>query len=289
MPRGSFYFKNCKAFLTYAQCPVSKEEILTHLSSLGKLQEYVIGKEKHENGGFHLHCVLKYSPRIETRNSRYFDYNGYHPNIEIPSTKTDLSITARYAAKDGDFIQKGTLLKQSRTEMFSSLLSLGQLTASFMEQNPDILGLNFHSICAWLRTYRSLRNEFVPQTLPKKRHIWLYGPSNTGKTTWLRKYLAGFTHTCEIPCNNDWSSADTQTEILYHDEYKGHLAIQVVNSLCDGLKHLNTKGGSTNIGQPLVIFTSNYSIRDCYPTASTEELDTLYNRFKEFDSSITLP
>lgn len=279
MPRGSFHFKNCKAFLTYARCTVSKEEILTFLSTLGKLSEYVIGLEAHADGTPHLHCVLRYSPRVETRSARYFDYNGFHPNLEIPGTKADLHRVARYASKDGDFIQKGTLLKISRTELYSKILEQQSITSAFISAHPDILGLNFTSIHSWLRLYNSQRDPYVVKTLPKQRHLWVHGGSNTGKTTWLRGYLVRYTASAGIPPNDDWSHVTTSNDCLYCDEYRGHLTIQKLNSLCDGLIILNTKGGSTNLGQPTLIIVSNFSIAECYPNSSI--LDTLYNRFVE--------
>lgn len=280
MPRGSFYFKGTKVFLTYARCDVPAETLLTHLQTLGKLSEYVIGTEAHQDGTPHLHCVLRYSPRIETRSSRYFDYLQFHPNIERPSTKADLQAVARYASKDGTFIQKGSLLKISRTDLYSKILAAPVLDHAFILSHPDILGLNFSSIQGWLGLFRADTGIPNPLPLPKKRHLWVYGPSNTGKTTWLRSYLASFRRARLIPPNNDWSHVDSRVDVLYKDEFIGSMTEQMLNSLCDGLIILNTKGGSTNIGQPLIIIVSNYSILECYPNSKL--LDTLYNRFIEY-------
>jgi len=277
MPRGSFYFKGAKVFLTYSQCPVTKEELLAHLETLGKLSEYVIGRERHEDGNYHLHASLKYSPRIQTRSAGFFDFNGFHPNIEIPSTKGDLQATAKYAAKDGDFIQKGSLLKSTRTELFAALLLEKKLSLRFVESHPDILALNYHSICAWLRFCQNERTISNNPSLAKKRHLWVHGGSNTGKTTWLRTYVATYTRPREIPPNDDWSHVDPSVDLLFKDEFAGSLTIQKLNSLCDGLTILNTKGGSTNLGQPIIVICSNYSIESLYSNSNL--LDTLYNRF----------
>ena len=51
----------------------------------------------------------------------------------------------------------------------------------------------------------------------KKRHYWIQGEPNTGKTTWKDKnLLSGF----EIPKNNDWTGYNGEKD-LWIDEFKG--------------------------------------------------------------------
>lgn len=280
---------NAKFFLTYPKCTLTPEALLAKLPFLENLREYVISQEKHADGSDHIHCVLHYSERIRTRDVRFFDIEGYHPNIKTLKTKADLHRTARYAVKDGHFITEGDMLKKSRDEIFQALVNIGEVTADFIQANPSVLALNFSSIKGWLQLLgrTSLLSKRVPKE--KRRHIYLYGPSNTGKSTWLYAKLSHFKYQALIPTNNDWFQCTQETEVLYFDEYKGHLSIQQLNSLCDGCTTLNTKGSSTSILQPLVILVSNLSPEDNYINLSSNLMETFHNRFIVYKSDVLLP
>jgi hypothetical protein len=124
----------------------------------------------------------------------------------------------------------------------------------------------------------------MPEELPeKKRHLWIYGPSNTGKTTCLRNQMRekGEENFFQIPTNNDWVGYSNQY-YLYFDEFKGQLTCQQLNRLCDGGAKMNVKGGTVQIRYDCqVIILSNYSIADCFPKVDQVVIDSLKNRFIE--------
>lgn len=74
--------------------------ILLHVQAIRGGAECVIGRESHRDGGRHLHVFVSFKKRFSTRNSRCFDVEGYHPNIErvgrTPWKAYD------YAIKDND-------------------------------------------------------------------------------------------------------------------------------------------------------------------------------------------
>lgn len=53
--------------------------------------------------------------------------------------------------------------------------------------------------------------------MDKKRHYWISGPPNCGKTTWKNNHLV---RPFEIPKNNDWVGYNGEDE-LWIDEFKG--------------------------------------------------------------------
>lgn len=292
MPRKKrdFEINNEKFFLTYSQCSLTPEEVKQGLPLPENIRGYVIGQERHEDLGLHIHAVVWYSERVRSTDPRYFDIMGFHPNIKTLKTKGDLQRTAKYASKDGIFIQEGDLLKKSREEIFEALVQAGEVTAQYVRENPSVLSLNFQSIRGWLSLLGgpSLVNQ-KSNSLPKKRHMYLYGSSNTGKSTWLYAFLKKFQKTASIPLNNDWFQCNKETEVLYSDEYKGHLSIQQLNLICDGCTTLNTKGSSTVILQPLVVIVSNFDICTNYPSIDQDLLNTFHNRFIVFKSDVALP
>lgn len=60
------------------------------------------------------------------------------------------------------------------------------------------------------------------EDLPKKRHFWIYGPPNSGKTTYKNKNLG---NAFEIPKNNDFYGYAGE-KVMWIDEFKGQLTIQ---------------------------------------------------------------
>lgn len=72
-----------KSFLlTYPKCNLTCEELKNGLLALNlDIDAMLIGREHHEDGDLHLHVYLRLSTRLTSRNSRYFDIGGHHPNI----------------------------------------------------------------------------------------------------------------------------------------------------------------------------------------------------------------
>nr|ASA49171.1 Rep [Rice latent virus 1] len=72
-------------FLTYPKCPVDPWELLHYLLTLlhSRVPIYIlVTRESHKDGSFHLHTLLQLSNRLETKDSRFFDYQYYHRNCQ---------------------------------------------------------------------------------------------------------------------------------------------------------------------------------------------------------------
>lgn len=72
--------------LTYPQCTLTKDQAYNHLISLttGSLtvSRILIAVESHEDGNPHIHAYIQWSGKPCIRNERFFDINGFHPNIQ---------------------------------------------------------------------------------------------------------------------------------------------------------------------------------------------------------------
>ncbi|AAM12371.1 replication associated protein Rep [Sida mottle virus] len=78
-------------FLTYPQCPLTKEEALSQLQAiqLPSNKKFIkICRELHEDGQPHLHILLQLEGKIQVTNNRLFDLVSptrsahFHPNIQ---------------------------------------------------------------------------------------------------------------------------------------------------------------------------------------------------------------
>lgn len=280
-PKGPKRIRAKGWFLTWPKCPIGKQMMLEELKEKFDIVEYVICEEEHKDGDAHLHAFIKVAKKIQW-NPRLFDIQGYHGEYQVAKS---WRAVVKYVKKDGNYIsnidvnaaaqKKGKMKKEDLLKDVDTVLDAGIITpmqvASFYK-NQQI--------------YKMLqaKNVQMPDKLPpKKRHLWFYGASNTGKTFKLREMMkqTGYENWFQIPTNNDWVGYSGQ-KFLYIDEFKGQLTIQQLNALCDGNYKVNVKGGSAWIGWEVqVIVCSNFSIKDCYSKVEENLLETLYNRFEE--------
>lgn len=279
-----------KFLLTYPQCTLTKEEVLEAIRAQNGIEEYTIARELHQDGTPHLHACLILSDSPRTTNMRYFDIAQFHPNVKVLKTKADFERATRYCQKDGDFITNIEKRLGKRAQLFKALLdNKDGFTPKFVRDNPEIMGLNFEGLRKWLHFVTPER--FVPahQDLPKRRHIYLYGPVNSGKSYFLNAYISLFDFPQELPRNNDFSGVDPRTDLLYCDEFTADFSIQTINRLCDGRTKHNTKGGSTIVAYPMLLLVSNFTFAELYPNATVVERNAFHARFHQYDSSLSIP
>lgn len=268
-------------FCTWPQCPIGKNACLEELRAKFAIVEYVIAEELHEDGHEHLHAFLKLKSKIRFKVD-LFDVQGYHGNYQ-PAKSWRAVI--KYVQKDGNYISNIDLhavtQKQSKMKKEDLLRDIDDVLDAGVITPMQVASFYKNSM-----VYKMLQQKRtkMPEKLPeKKRHLWFYGASNTGKTFKLREMMkdTGEENWFQIPTNNDWIGYAGE-KFLYIDEFKGQVSIQMLNALCDGNFKVNVKGGSTWIGWDIqVIICSNYSIRDCYSKVEESILETLYNRFIE--------
>lgn len=93
-----------KVFLTYAQCPLEKQYVLDTLKfRYPTLVKWHIGRETHEDGNFHLHCLLEFSAKLTTQNVAAFDIDYHHPNVQtVKNSKQDVQRVWEYCGKEDD-------------------------------------------------------------------------------------------------------------------------------------------------------------------------------------------
>lgn len=79
----------CSAvLLTYSQCQeLTKQDVLYTLTDRLPPFDYSIGEESHSDGGRHIHALLKFTRKFDTRDETIFDVSYsevlcFHPNIK---------------------------------------------------------------------------------------------------------------------------------------------------------------------------------------------------------------
>lgn len=84
---SKFRLQSSKLFLTYPQCPIAAEDVLSQLKekvSPIEVHEYIIAVETHKDGQPHVHCYLELSKKTNYKNANKLDLSSndisYHGN-----------------------------------------------------------------------------------------------------------------------------------------------------------------------------------------------------------------
>lgn len=282
-PPKKFKVSSKKFWLTYARCSEDKMALFAFLQeSFGALKRYCIVQETHQDDALHLHAVVEFVSKVDSRNVRVFDFASCHPNIQTLRTEKEFQTKYNYCLKeDVSPLSNIEEAVAKRDQMALDFLEIGP-TRELIKKHPAIIFQNINNLKLWRNVWLASQAPKV-KYLPKQRHWWIHGPSNCGKSYWLKSVMELFERPSQIPLNNDFSGVDAETDLLYFDEFKGQVTIQVLNLLCDGYTKVNTKGGSTFVYYPKVIICSNWSPTDLFRNVGPEILATILNRFVVFE------
>lgn len=91
--------------LTYPKCPLEPEDIKKKLLQDFSPSYILIGREKHQDGDWHLHIWLSFREKKNVKSDRFFDIFGYHPNTQATKSMKDWDT---YCKKGGIWIEHGT-------------------------------------------------------------------------------------------------------------------------------------------------------------------------------------
>lgn len=212
-----FRFQSKYCFLTYSQCPVSKEVLLDLLKTKVPDHSYIIvSQESHQDGQKHLHAFIVSQGRMRFSSQLFFDLESegstYHPNIVKPN---DPDATRTYVAKDGDFVEEGEFhsTKKRKGPTYGELCDASDSKEAFMDaiyqhhsRDYFLHGERIEAMAS--KRFKPTQQVYVPKytdfpNLPSLLTDWygayfvrprrdrpksliLVGPSRLGKTEWAR-------------------------------------------------------------------------------------------------------
>lgn len=168
-------------FLTYPQCPITNSQAIGYFNMLfpGQCHTITCAQERHQDSNFHLHAILEFNKKIDKRNPNFADleHDGirYHPNIQGCK---NLQKSKSYVCKDGVFIT-------TKKFDFSSETNYRKRKADFEAWQNDMSKRNqiqLQQIRLPDGSNYSLQGPGV-----KRRHLWIIGEPDMGKTLWLTK------------------------------------------------------------------------------------------------------
>jgi len=231
--KSSFRIQSKKVFLTYSQVKKDwdHDEVLKRLKVLvshfsnNKIITFLIGFEKHMDGGLHYHIVLGLRNVLDSRNCRCFDLEDEHPNIVSVKNMQVFYEKIVYSSKDGNFIKSSNLnldeinnflnSKKSMALMDEKLLDILEkegyhAALNYFRDNASkkMIVKNVTRVIRFLKASEHLytrrhklgkadysnsdfkRLASLEKAIAERRSYWMSGPSHIGKTSKVQAELA---------------------------------------------------------------------------------------------------
>ncbi|AUM61789.1 Rep [uncultured virus] len=160
-----FRISNVAVLLTYSQIgETTKEDILYTLEERLPKFQYCIGEEQHQDGGRHIHCVLRFERKFDSKDSTIFDVSTFdtwhHPNIKkIQRGQANLQRSIDYVSKE----DPTPLSSFPNTLTWSEITQNSATPDEFLENIKKNYPKDY---CTNLQRYEYAASKLFPQTSP---------------------------------------------------------------------------------------------------------------------------
>lgn len=232
---GKFRVDSQTLFVTYPKCPLEPQACLEHLEKVfvkPGIDSYIIAKEQHMDGTYHLHVYLRLKAKKNIKDARKCDWKvdgvNYHPNIQgARSPKAVL----KYVTKDGNYITNvskttieqalkdnikvGDLYKEAREKTLSENVESGMKVLEHSKTYRDLV-LHGEAIERNLKKLKKskLESEYTLDSFnlsfnwDRSKTLILTGPTNTGKTSLAAALLPKALFVTHIDRLKDYADGD---------------------------------------------------------------------------------
>jgi len=150
----TFAFDGVHVFLTYPQCPLEREQLRDILLERTNASKYLVARELHSDGNYHLHAYLHFGRRLRLAGANVFDVEGYHPNIQRP--RSPGSVIAYCCKEDTEPLANFDYSEGESNDSWGAILGRANSKDEFLEavrhRFPRDYVLNFERLlffCEW--------------------------------------------------------------------------------------------------------------------------------------------
>lgn len=282
----SFQLRSKNVALTYPKCPLDKQRVLDALRGKcgDNLNAILVSSEQHADGSPHLHAYLRFDTALSTRDSRYFDIEDYHPNVQSCRSPKKWLAYCRKAdespAVHGDLAES---VSQRVTDAVASILDNGGTHDDVYQQYPGFYLMNKRKVdelSSWLvdkrlktgkedwmnardRLQLAIQEEMEPDTPEfeigmwllqnikveralRQKQLWINGAPGCGKTSLIME-LDRYLKVFWVPMDGDRfiDGFTDDYDLIVFDEMKSQFKITWLNQFIVGSPmRINVKGSS---------------------------------------------
>jgi len=174
-----FRFNAKRVFLTYPQCDgLSKQRVLEFLRDERSAVWYCVGMEDHKDGGDHIHAYAVWHKRLDVCDERYFDVDGFHPNVQPVRNPTRV---LRYCQKGGDHIGNCEAVSATAVrygEIIRDASGVDDFLDRVVQHHPRDIVLHLERVQQFANwKWADKRVEYVPEhttfSLPQTMSDWV--------------------------------------------------------------------------------------------------------------------
>lgn len=306
-----FDFCRKQVFLTFPQTKLTIEDLKWWFEGISngkshypKIKEACYALEHHKDKNLHWHIYIGFSKKVHTKNFRYFDAVSQdrkiqeHPHIKKVYNKYGL---IDYMSKEEYKIYctnldlekyKAAVMGKKKYDYFYDKIMKDEMTVlQVVDERPSLFP-NIRKLMDAKVAYDSLKKaakttgKFTQDFHGvKKRHWWIYGISDSGKTFFRKNKWTDYykDDSFQISYDNNFYAYGNQ-RILWMDEFDGQYQIPYINRLCDGEAKVRVKFGEAEINpDPFIVICSNYHPYEIWKANieyGHQSLDPILNRFR---------
>lgn len=200
MTPSTFKFDAHRAFLTYPQSNFDAARLHEFLDGLAGVLWARIANESHESGEPHVHAVLQFGRRFQSRNCRVFDFEGRHPNVQ---PVRDVRRALDYVTKEGHYTDFGTVPSFDKKRSVAELRELaagdeGDYLQACAESGLQYCYAKRFRELVWRDKQSSVPDSYVGDLAWETPVLALYepqrnlstvlvGPAGCGKSAWAKR------------------------------------------------------------------------------------------------------
>jgi len=287
VPQGKkpFRIDSKSFFLTYPQCPLTKEEALNLLKTkleAKPIRGIVVAAELHKDGSPHIHAYVLLQKQFNCQNVKFWDLGNYHGNYQ---KARDINAVVKYISKDGNIIEEGDIswaekvdAKKERRRALATELIAGTKSLDQAVVEDPLLLFGLKHLKQDLDTYRQVA--IKPLETPDVRGIWIYGAPGIGKSYKVRELEADLYSKAQ---NKWWDGYTGQKAVLLDDFDKpGCCLSHYLKIWADRYAILGEiKGGQVPLAYERFYITSNHHPSELFTAMEDPQLlAAIERRFK---------
>lgn len=292
-------------FLTWPRNNVDSGTILNRIMEMfgpDNVSYVCVAEEEHEDGTPHLHAVVCLKKPCDVRNVATLDaVGGKHGNYQSARNVKDVYT---YVRKGSKFVEHGVppqICIGKKSDAIAQSIKRGETLDSVEEMDPGYFMSNLTKIQQYHQWTQVKKLRLAPSLPPyvirqwkttfeigmervfKQKQYYLYGPPNTGKTSFILDLMQQGYRGFQIPLNNDFTMYNDESyDFCYLDEFKGQLPMTFLNEFLQGSPMcLNCKFGMRQKKKNLPTFIlSNFDLYSAYKNSEKTAVDTLACRLE---------